>query len=284
MRVLGVLGRCCVVTVLLFGCFASAVRAANGDLGSNGGSDGGVSGDGQVFVAVSGVQHGRGPLVVGGADSSGCFWVREGNGLVDDAFFDVVKVVGGVSYHGFLRQCPGLVATVHWIPQVSAAQLGGQAAQDVRERLPKPVVGAAPPVSKGVVKVGMWFWTDPAGFVSVSASAWVPVPGGVLVASATAVPVRLVFDSGEPGGRKVVCEGPGRVWAPVDGDVLVSSCMYTFLHSSAVSASGVFSARLSIVWRVSWTANDGAGGDLGEYTTFTSEQITVNEIQALITY
>ena len=61
MRVLGVLGRCCVVTVLLFGCFASAVRAANGDLGSNGGSDGGVSGDGQVFVAVSGVQHGRGP-------------------------------------------------------------------------------------------------------------------------------------------------------------------------------------------------------------------------------
>jgi hypothetical protein len=78
------------------------------------------------------------------------------------------------------------------------------------------------------------------------------------------------------------CLGPGRQWQPEFGDDLASACMYTYQHSSGITAANGFDARLSIVWSIRWRSNVAAGGSLGEFTTSTDQAITVNEIQAVV--
>ena len=248
----------------------------------NGGANGGVDSDVVFATVMAGVQHGQGPSRAGEPDTSGCRWLQDSSGVIDQAFFDQVKVVGGISYRPFVRLCPGLIGTVHWMAQVSPAEIGMQAALDVREKLLKPVLASAPSAALGIVKVGMWFWVDPALYRTVTAPAWIATPNGIVAATATAVPVRLEFDGGEPDGEVVACTGPGRVWLPEFGDEEPSDCMYTYRHSSAVDRSGLFTSKLMIVWRVSWNSNVGVGGDLGEVVTTSTQQMNIREIQALI--
>ena len=246
------------------------------------GGGGGGRDDDDVFATVQGIQFGR-PPASGGADNSGCHWIRNSSGIIDDAFFVEDKVIAGVAYRAFLKSCPGLLPTLAWVPQLSARQVAQASVDYVKERLSKPTVLAAPALDSGVVNVGMWFWTDFGRYQPLSVTVWIPGVGGPIWATTTAVPTVLVYDSGEPAAQPVTCAGPGQVWTAVDGDDAVSDCMFTYSHSSAVSGSGVFAARLSIVWELSWASNAGAGGDLGIHQTSTEQLVTVNEIQALIT-
>lgn len=256
--------------------------AANGSTGGTAV----VDGDGQGQIAASatfaGVQRGRGPGK-GGADSSGCHWTNNSSQLIDPAFFDTVKIVAGMSYKPFLKECPGVLPVLVFIPQVTPRALAQAAEAYAVERLPKPTTNAAPPLDKGIVKLGMWFWTEPNQYRPISASAWVPTPQGSLTATVTATPSMLMFDSGEPDGERVSCAGPGEQWLPEYGDELASDCMYTYQHSSAIDHNGTFAAGLSIVWNVTWVAN-GVAGTFDDYTTTSTQQITVNEIQAVITH
>ncbi len=47
--------------------------------------------------------------------------------------------------------------------------------------------------------------------------------------------------------------------------------------------SGVFPAKLSVQWHVSYTTNFGARGTLGDFTFAASHQLLVREVQALVT-
>jgi len=62
-----------------------------------------------------------------------------------------------------------------------------------------------------------------------------------------------------------------------------SKCMYTYSHSSSMHPSGVFPAKLSVQWHVSYTTNFGARGTIGDFTFAASHQILVREVQALVT-
>ena len=67
----------------------------------------------------------------------------------------------------------------------------------------------------------------------------------------------------------------------VFGDDAVSSCMYTYSHSSEI-VGGLFGASWSMVWEISWWSSVGVGEDLGEYLTTTDVDVLVSEIQAVI--
>ena len=229
---------------------------------------------------VAGVQFGVPPSAKGSADSNGCTWVPAGEAGTFEAGVVDVRVVDGVTQRLFLRSCPTSTVGV-WVSQVSTARLAVSGSKIVKERLPKPVLGSAPAVTGGVVKVGMWLWADAVQYRPVSVVAWVPTLSGISWVRTTATPVGLVFEPGEPGGVPVRCAGPGEVWDPSVGDEAASSCMYTYAHSSEI-AGGQFGATWSMVWEISWRSNVGARGDLGEYTTSSNVDVVVREIQAVI--
>jgi len=254
---------------------APSPALAAGTMGSGNGSGGQTGG-----TITAGVQFGSPPAAKGKTDTKGCTWQP----LVELQTLTISvteKMVNGIRYVLFYRQCP-TSGLAYWVPQIPAAHLGTNAAAAVEERLPSPRVGSAPPADRVVVNVGMWLWTNPAQYQPVSVTAWVPTTAGIAWATTTATPIRLVFVSGEPGASPMSCQGPGREWLPQYGDELASPCMYTYQHSSEITASNVFDATLSAVWSVRWTSNVGAGGSLGEYTTSTNQPITVNEIQAIV--
>lgn len=264
-----------VCIALMIATAAPSPAVAAGTMGSGTGSGGQTGG-----TITAGVQFGSPPAAKGKTDTKGCTWQP----LVELQTLTISvteKMVNGIKYVLFYRQCP-TSGLAYWAPQIPAARLGTDAAAAVEQRLPSPRMGSAPPADRVVVHVGMWLWTDPAQYQPVSVTAWVPTSTGIVWATTTATPVRLVFVSGESGASPISCQGPGRKWLPQYGDELASSCMYTYRHSSEITASDVFNATLSIVWSVRWTSNVGAGGSLGEYTTSTDQQITVNEIQAIV--
>lgn len=268
---------------LLFGCLlvpvcADAALASGGTGGSGGTGSGGASGG----AIMAGVQYGTPPSSKAGSDSSACTWTPAGEAQIFDGVTVTEKTVNGVKYVLFFRSCPTSGRGV-WVPQVPTRTLGLSAADQIKQRLAKPTLGSAPPADKGVVKVGMWLWTDPSLYQPMSITAWVPTPTGIAWATTTATPTGLVFASGEPGSSVTVCRGPGRQWLPQYGDDVASECMYTYQHSSEITNTDVFASRFSIVWSMSWRSNVAAGGGLGNYTTSTDQPVVVNEIQAVIT-
>lgn len=231
---------------------------------------------------MAGVQYGTPPSSKGRSDLSGCTWTPAGEAQIFDGVTVTEKVVNGVKYVLFFRSCPTSGRGV-WVPQLATRNLGLSAADQIKQRLAKPTLGSAPPADRGIVKVGMWLWTDPSLYQPVSITAWVPTTTGIAWATTTATPTRLVFASGEPGSSPTVCQGPGRQWLPQFGDEIASECMYTYQHASEITNTDVFSSKLSIVWAISWRSNVATGGGLGNYTTSTDQAIVVNEIQAVIT-
>lgn len=198
-----------------------------------------------------------------------------------DRDLPIEKVIAGVRYR--LYQRIGLGSTVLvWIPQRTREQLAFDGRAYVSRLLPAPSLDAAPPLDAGIVTVGTWFWTTTA-WRPLRVTAQVPGPSGIVWATTTATPARLLIDPGD-GSAPVVCDGPGRPWLPEHGDEATSECMHTFRHSSVLAPDGrAFPAVVSIEWQVTWTSSSGAGGVLAPITTTTGVPITVREIQAIVT-
>lgn len=247
------------------------------------GSGSGGAADGSIWA---GVQTGTPPSE---GSASTCTWAIEsgydsstGEGSEDP----ITMTMNGVEYILYTRSCSGW-STVVWVPQLDPAQLAQQASVLVRAQLSSPAVHLAPPADAGVVTVATWIWADRSWWKPVSATAWLPTPGGVIWARATATPVRMTFsteDSVDDGRsrRSVVCDGPGDVWDPSKGDDRESDCSYTYRHASTSHASGRFDASVAVDWEISWRSNVGPGGRLPGYTTNMSMRVTVQELQALV--
>lgn len=242
----------------------------------------GVDDGGVIGVSVSTGGGGAGATAVGSSPVK-CQWVLAApDQATSDNPYDT-KVIAGVTYRHYLRICPGEV-TRYWLADRTPQDVAESASSDVRRRLPKPTLGSAPPRTSAIVNLDMWLWTDPAEFREVSVTASVATVAGALSATATARPLRLVFDPGEPDSERIFCEGPGERWFPSDGEQASSACMYAYLHSSSISATGTFTATWSIVWQITWTSSTGASGVLDDaYLTTSTVEMTVNEVQALVT-
>lgn len=228
------------------------------------------------------VQYGSAPAGVAGKDSHQCFWTPAGAGSTTEGAVVDTRVVDGAVQHLFVRSCPGSLDLI-WVSQVSPRVLGRLATDMAKALVPKPSFGSAPVADTGVVNVDMWLWTDPGDYGVVrTREVWVPTPTGPITAQAVATPLHLVFTPGEPGSEPFACDGPGQRWEPAFGEDAKSACTYRYLHSSAISGSGTFSAQWSIVWSIRWYSNHAVAETLPAFVTTTSREITVKEIQAVI--
>ena len=220
------------------------------------------------------------------SSSDSCQWsptlARDsGQGAGDE----VTKRVGSVSFRLYDRVCEGEATTYYWIPEISTEQIARSAASVVYDLIPAPFGEFAPPARQGLINIGTWFWVDPTVWQPKSVTAWVPTPEGPVSVTTTATPTKLVFHPGDGlrGMGDKTCTGPGQKWIDMMGDSLPSTCMYSYRHSSAVNSSGLFSASLSIIWRVAWRSSTGASGTLPNVSTGSSHQMNIREFQALVT-
>jgi hypothetical protein len=154
---------------------------------------------------------------------------------------------------------------------ITPGTLANQALKELPLLYPRPRM-APPTTVKQVVGIRTWMWVDPADWHSLSATA--QVPG--LAATVTATPTKTIWDMGD--GSTVTCNGPGTVYDPTKPDAQQrSDCSHTYQHD------GTYNVRATIVWSVSWTATNGAGGNLGLVQRSTQFTITVEQRQAIIT-
>ena len=141
-------------------------------------------------------------------------------------------------------------------PPVNPAALAQQAVAQLP--LPSPTVEMAPPAgAQQLVNLATWLWVDPSDWQSFSAT----VSAGPVSATATATPVKVVWDMGD--GSSVTCSGPGTPYTVADANA-TSDCSYTWHQSSAGQPGGAFQVTATIYFHVTWTAIGAAGGgDLG---------------------
>ncbi len=272
MRVLGL-----TAIIALISLAPSSVAVA-GEKGTDGS---GASGSAYDGVISAGVQFGRPPRSKGAPDASGCVWSRPIAG--DHHTWSVIQR-GGITYRLWFRRCPTRHANV-WIREgIPTIDLGFVAADRVVRSLPPPQLSAAPPLDRGIVNVGMWFWVDATAWRPISATAWVPTPNGIVWSTATARPTRLVFDPGDGalGDGPVSCAGPGDSWSAADGDEALSECMHTYRHASVLDPRGVFTATIGIEWEISWRSNVASGGALPAHTTHRTYDVEVRDVQAIV--
>ncbi|MEU6380019.1 hypothetical protein [Streptomyces sp. NPDC046909] len=151
--------------------------------------------------------------------------------------------------------------------------------------LPDTEVTLAP---KAVTKVNLatWAWLDKATFNEVQATAAINVPGFNIQATTTAKPVALKIEPGTEDAQTYPASGEctinadgsiGEPWAKGKSDE-TPPCGLKYLRSSG---DGTYKLRATITWDIAWTGTGGTGGDLPNGTFGTTQDITVQEIQAV---
>ncbi len=146
---------------------------------------------------------------------------------------------------------------------------------------PPPAIGSAPPTGRTVVNLPTWLWVDTPW---VELTDW-DAQGAVRVdVYARPVDVTWTFDDDEvassEGEGSVVCDDPGEVWTPDDGDS-DSSCQYQFTYPSSWNADGVFHGSVTVRWEVSWSMNGDDQGVFGDISRTTDFDVDVVEIQTV---
>ncbi|MFF0226110.1 hypothetical protein [Streptomyces sp. NPDC004629] len=149
-------------------------------------------------------------------------------------------------------------------------------------RVPSTTVDLAP-ADTTKVNLPTWAWLDGARFRPVSVTASVPVLG--IEATTTAEPVSLRIDPGTADAvtypASGVCEiNNQRIGEPYakGKSEQTPPCGVKYLRSSG---NGSYPLKATITWQIHWTGTGGAGGDLGEGTFGATQNVVVQEIQAV---
>ena len=237
---------------------------------------------------MAGIQIGTPP---GGSDSSGadCEWSPS---IPYDATFGsggpVFKVIGSIKYQLYDYTCQNRTppTTYHWIPKLTTQTLATEASAIMYDNIPALLGEFAPPARRGVVNIGTWFWVNPIVWSALKMEVSAPIGETLVRVTVTATPTKLHFNPGDGnlGSGTVTCDGPGSWWFGFFGDYHESECMYTYRHSSAMHPSGAFPAQLGVEWHVEWKSNTGLSGSFGDHTYWSSHQMVVHEMQALVTH
>jgi hypothetical protein len=176
----------------------------------------------------------------------------------------------------YYRICTGTAQYV-WVPLLSAGDLGQLAFDEVTKKLPKPTPALSPDLAiGGYVNFETWLSVADPGVVTATAA----IPG--LSATATALVVRIEWRPGD--GSLVTCEPFGRL-PPTPGYTGKAPCGHTFTQPSVAKATGTADDRyhgsVTLVWAASWTASNGASGDLGEVSSTVPFVYRVREIRTI---
>ena len=215
-------------------------------------------------------------------------WFARGSGpgdvyaVIDAATYSTITVTERQYVVGCRDPDTGVVdeATrgLVWVPVISEVTLIPDVMAELVKVVPAPEVFF--PVADPVFG---WLYVKTPMEVRVSnldeVSAVVTAANAVssATATATAVPVEVVFESGEPGGGRVVCsvEAVQMGWDRNDPDG--SGCVYSYANSSAVTPSDRFQAHTVVRWHVT-----GTGGLDMTIETQAFDVVAVAEVQAVV--
>lgn len=254
------------ITVLALVVLPATAFAKGGEAG---GAEG-PNGNPVVFVSSpgtdpSGNAGGSGTVTCGLYDggTDGGVWIGTGE--------QVTAPVEGTDY--WLACTDGYVNRITYDPAnaVDPATLARRAFNELPLVYPRPRT-APPPTANQLVGVRTWLWVDPGDWQPMSATA--SIPG--LSATVTAQPTQTVWEMGD--GTTVTCNGPGTPYDPQRPDGEQSTdCGHVYQHDGAKTVTA------TIVWTVTWSATNGAGGNLGTVQRSTQFPLTVEQRQAVIT-
>ncbi|MFJ6798521.1 hypothetical protein [Streptomyces sp. NPDC091268] len=141
------------------------------------------------------------------------------------------------------------------------------------------------PAGKSTVNLPSWIWLDKATFSPRSVTASIPNSG--LSATTTATPVSLRIQPGtadaqlHPASGECPIGADGRIGTPFSADKQnqTPDCGVTYLRSTA--GTGPHKLKATITWKITWTGSNGQGGTLPNGTFATTQDVTVQEIQAI---
>lgn len=153
----------------------------------------------------------------------------------------------------------------------------GDLAQVALGRLAVPLPAVQTwPASGGTSLVNVPVWLHVGNWAQLTASA----SAGGLTATITARPIRAAWETGED---TIVCDSPGSTFEPgVLAGAQVTSCSYSYRHSSGTQDDGTFHGTSTLVWHLQWNATNGQGGDLGEISRTSAFALRVEESQAVV--
>ncbi|MCX4788553.1 hypothetical protein OG369_20980 [Streptomyces sp. NBC_01221] len=141
------------------------------------------------------------------------------------------------------------------------------------------------PENNTKVSLATWAWLDSATFKPISVTASLKVAGVNISATTTATPRSLSLKPGtkdatlHPGSGECTIQN-GRIGAPyTKGNAdKTPPCGLTYLRSSG---NGTYQLQATLTWKVTWTGTGTPGGKLPDGTFGTTQNITVQEIQAI---
>ncbi|MBO4258011.1 hypothetical protein [Streptomyces griseorubiginosus] len=149
-------------------------------------------------------------------------------------------------------------------------------------RVPSTKVTLAP-ANATKVNLPTWAWLDGAQFKPVSVTASVPVLG--ISATTTAEPVSLKIDPGTSDAETYPATGVCQINGGHIGEPYAKGkanqtppCGVKYLRSSG---NGTYPLKATITWKIHWTGSDGTGDNLPDGTFGATQNVTVQEIQAV---
>ncbi len=175
----------------------------------------------------------------------------------------------------YFRTCDGVPQFVYVGP-TTVTDITRVAFQRVAELVPKPQVAFSPPVDKMIVNFETWLGVTPRQPVTATAA----IPG--LSATVTAEPTDIEWSTGSRVAgdiTKISCQPWGSTESATGG------CAWTPAYPSVGKVTGTTDQRyhgsVTIVWKVSWQATNGASGTLADLRTTTPVRMGVQEIQTI---
>jgi hypothetical protein len=248
--------------------------------GGNGTCSGGGAANPSCGVTAPGSPSST-PVSDGGSGIVHCQY-SDANPTVGTGSTEVFNPVPGQQYFLVCTDGSGQVVFADFVvfnPAAPAPIDGATLARQARKTLPLffPGVQTSPPYDREqLVHLRTWLWVGADSWQSRSATA--SVPG--LAVTVTASPERIDWSMGD--GATETCSGPGVAYDASKPDGAQSTyCSHTFDRASAGEPDGVYRARATMWWQVTWTATDGSSGALPEVFRFTDFTLRVGELQAL---
>ncbi|MEU3841758.1 hypothetical protein AB0E88_17215 [Streptomyces sp. NPDC028635] len=136
------------------------------------------------------------------------------------------------------------------------------------------------------VNLATWAWLDKADFHEVAVTASLDVGGWRLSATTTAKPISLKLEPGTsdattfPASAECTLNADGSIGEPYAKGKSNETppCGITYLRSSG---DGSYKLRATVTWKISWKGSNGEGGSFASGTFGTTQDITVQEVQAV---
>jgi hypothetical protein len=152
-------------------------------------------------------------------------------------------------------------------------------------KLPDTKVTLAP-TDTTKVNLPTWAWLDKAKFKKVSVTASLDVGGLNIQATTTATPLSLTLEPGTndaetyPASGVCTLNADDSIGEPYAKGKAGQSppCGIKYLRSSG---AGTYGLKATITWQIDWTGTGGAGGHLPNGTFGNTQDVKVQEIQAV---